>query len=148
MLVPCSCFTSSAGQTAFWFCTDLPSGSGAQTCSSYLPFPLQQLRLKRLAEMHVRMAQQLEEKQARDVAEASEKEQKVDLRNSVVKPRIEAWTAGKKASVTRVTLKTEEVKQQSGSHPHTLIATCSPDAPQPACGVLQPDACLGQGNAC
>ena len=54
--------------------------------------------------MHVRMAQQLEEKQARDVAEASEKEQKVDLRNSVVKPRIEAWTAGKKVSVVCVAL--------------------------------------------
>ena len=98
MFVPCSCFTSGGGHRAFWSCTDLPLR--AQTCSSYSPFPLQQLRLKRLAEMHVRMAQQLEEKQARDVAEASEKEQKVDLRNSVVKPRIEAWTAGKKASVT------------------------------------------------
>lgn len=55
-----------------------------------------QLREKRLREMHQRMQSQLAEKQARDSAESSEKEQKVDLRNRVVKPKIEAWQQGKK----------------------------------------------------
>lgn len=107
-------------------------------------FSLQQLRLKRLAEMHVRMAHQLEEKQARDVAEASEKEQKVDLRNSVVKPRIEAWTAGKKASIThfsdaqnlrkssaRVSLMTRPCLRQTILLPRNLpewVVSLQPDA--------------------
>lgn len=55
-----------------------------------------QLREKRLREMHQRMQAQLAEKQARDSAESDEKEQKVDLRNRVVKPKIEAWQQGKK----------------------------------------------------
>lgn len=46
--------------------------------------------------MHQRMQAQLAEKQARDASESSEKEEKVDLRNRVVKPKIEAWTQGKK----------------------------------------------------
>ena len=51
--------------------------------------------------MHQRMQAQLVEKQARDASESSEKEEKVDLRSRVVKPRIEAWTQGKKVR-TRV----------------------------------------------
>ena len=46
--------------------------------------------------MHQRMQAQLAEKQARDASESSEKEEKVDLKSRVVKPRIEAWTQGKK----------------------------------------------------
>jgi hypothetical protein len=46
--------------------------------------------------MHQRMQSQLAEKLARDAAESSEKEEKVDLRGRVVKPRIDAWTQGKK----------------------------------------------------
>ena len=46
--------------------------------------------------MHQRMQAQLAEKQARDAAESTEKEEKVDLRGRVVKPRIDAWTQGKK----------------------------------------------------
>ena len=48
--------------------------------------------------MHQRMQAQLAEKQARDASESSEKEEKVDLRNRVVKPKIEAWTQGKKVN--------------------------------------------------
>lgn len=55
-----------------------------------------ELREKRLREMHQRMQSQLAEKLARDAAESSEKEEKVDLRGRVVKPRIDAWTQGKK----------------------------------------------------
>ena len=55
-----------------------------------------QLREKRLREMHQRMQSQLAEKQARDAAESSEKDEKVDLRNRVVKPKIDAWQQGKK----------------------------------------------------
>ncbi len=46
--------------------------------------------------MHQRMQAQLAEKLARDATESSEKEEKVDLRGRVVKPRIDAWTQGKK----------------------------------------------------
>lgn len=46
--------------------------------------------------MHQRMQTQLAEKLARDAAESSEKEEKVDLRGRIVKPRIDAWTQGKK----------------------------------------------------
>ena len=59
-----------------------------------------ELRQKRLREMHQRMQAQLAEKQARDAAESTEKEEKVDLRSRVVKPRIEAWTQGKKVRQT------------------------------------------------
>ena len=55
-----------------------------------------QLREKRLREMHQRMQAQLAEKQARDAAESDEKEQKVDLGNRVVKPKIDAWQQSKK----------------------------------------------------
>jgi len=55
-----------------------------------------ELREKRLREMHQRMQAQLAEKLARDAAESSEKEEKVDLRGRIVKPRIDAWTQGKK----------------------------------------------------
>lgn len=49
--------------------------------------------------MHQRMQQQLAEKLARDAAESSEKDEKVDLRGRVVKPRIDAWTQGKKVCI-------------------------------------------------
>ena len=49
--------------------------------------------------MHQRMQAQLAKKQARDASESSEKEEKVDLRNRVVKPKIEAWTQGKKVNL-------------------------------------------------
>ncbi|KAL0050820.1 hypothetical protein WJX82_007764 [Trebouxia sp. C0006] len=58
-----------------------------------------ELREKRLREMHQRMQSQLAEKLARDAAESSEKEEKVDLRGRVVKPRIDAWTQGKKDNI-------------------------------------------------
>lgn len=58
-----------------------------------------ELREKRLREMHQRMQAQLAEKLARDAAESSEKEEKVDLRGRVVKPRIDAWTQGKKDNI-------------------------------------------------
>ncbi|KAL3136427.1 hypothetical protein ABBQ38_005683 [Trebouxia sp. C0009 RCD-2024] len=58
-----------------------------------------ELRQKRVREMHQRMQAQLAEKQARDASESSEKEEKVDLRSRVVKPRIEAWTQGKKDNI-------------------------------------------------
>ena len=60
-----------------------------------------ELRQKRLREMHQRMQAQLADKQARDAAESSEKEEKVDLRNRVVKPKIDAWTQGKKVHPPR-----------------------------------------------
>ena len=49
--------------------------------------------------MHQRMQAQLAEKLARDAAESSEKEEKVDLRGRIVKPRIDAWTQGKKVYI-------------------------------------------------
>lgn len=58
-----------------------------------------ELREKRLREMHQRMQQQLAEKLARDAAESSEKEEKVDLRGRIVKPKIDAWTQGKKDNI-------------------------------------------------
>lgn len=58
-----------------------------------------ELREKRLREMHQRMQAQLAEKLARDAAESSEKEEKVDLRGRIVKPRIDAWTQGKKDNI-------------------------------------------------
>ncbi|KAA6417305.1 MAG: hypothetical protein FRX49_12729 [Trebouxia sp. A1-2] len=58
-----------------------------------------ELREKRLREMHQRMQTQLAEKLARDAAESSEKEEKVDLRGRIVKPRIDAWTQGKKDNI-------------------------------------------------
>lgn len=58
-----------------------------------------QLREKRLREMHQRMQAQLAEKQARDAAESDEKEQKVDLGNRVVKPKIDAWRQSKKDNI-------------------------------------------------
>ena len=60
-----------------------------------------ELREKRLREMHQRMQQQLAEKLARDAAESSEKEEKVDLRGRIVKPKIDAWTQGKKVCIPR-----------------------------------------------
>lgn len=65
-------------------------------CIAGEPAYRKELRQKRVREMHQRMQAQLAEKQARDASESSEKEEKVDLRSRVVKPRIEAWTQGKK----------------------------------------------------
>eukprot|EP00887_Chlorella_sp_A99_P002539 scaffold6.g2539.t1 len=57
-----------------------------------------QLRERRIAEKHARMAAQLAEKRARDEAEAAEKAGKVELRDTL-RPRITAWTAGKKDNI-------------------------------------------------
>ncbi|KAL4421727.1 hypothetical protein ABPG77_002343 [Micractinium sp. CCAP 211/92] len=56
------------------------------------------LRQKRIQEKHERMMRQLAEKRARDEAEAAEKSGKVELR-SALKPKIDAWSAGKKDNI-------------------------------------------------
>lgn len=57
-----------------------------------------QLRTRRIAEKHERMARQLAEKRARDEAETAEKAGKVEVRDTL-KPKIAAWTAGKKDNI-------------------------------------------------
>ena len=57
-----------------------------------------QLRARKAAEKHARMAAQLAEKRARDEVETAEKEGKVALREQL-KPKIDGWAAGKKDNI-------------------------------------------------
>lgn len=61
------------------------------------------LREARLAEMHTRMKAQLADKLARDEAEASQKEARIDLRDQL-KPRLDAWSKGKQVAPSCVLL--------------------------------------------
>ena len=80
----------------------LAPSSTAKTCifitvtATGEPAYRKELRQKRLRDMHQRMQAQLAEKLARDAAESTEKEEKVDLRSRVVKPKIDTWVQGKK----------------------------------------------------
>ena len=56
---------------------------------------VQELRAQRLARTRARMQEQLVLKQERDAREAAQHAQKGDLRTAI-RPRIEAWQAGKK----------------------------------------------------
>ena len=60
---------------------------------------LQELRAQRLARTRARMQEQLMEKQERDAREEAERNQKGDLRLAI-RPRMDAWQAGKKVSLS------------------------------------------------
>ncbi|KAK9813921.1 hypothetical protein WJX73_004880 [Symbiochloris irregularis] len=57
-----------------------------------------ELRAQRLARTRARMQEQLKEKQERDAREAAQQVEKGDLR-SQLRPRIDAWQAGKKDNI-------------------------------------------------
>ena len=56
------------------------------------------LRARRLAEKHERMQAQLAERRVREAAEEAEKSGKVEFR-AALKPRVDAWAAGKKDNI-------------------------------------------------
>ena len=97
---PCHCRRLTPFSHPPWdaLCPLRQGGASADGDEGDEPEVRRQLRARRAAEKHARMAAQLAEKRARDEAEAAEKAGKVEFREQL-RPRIDAWCAGKKDNI-------------------------------------------------